>query len=60
MAWSERTRQSHSIQYLLLESGDFILQENNDKIVISYGDLEWGKRTRLTIDDWSKRTRPIT
>jgi len=60
MSWSERTRKGYVVTYLLKEDSGFLLQENGDKLVLSYGDGDWNKRTRLTIDDWSERTRPIT
>jgi len=41
MAWINRTKPSADTSYLLTELGGFLLQENGDELVISYGSGAW-------------------
>ena len=48
MTWDKRVRKTRIETHLLLESGDYLLQENGDKILLSYGEGDWNERVRLT------------
>lgn len=41
MAWNNDAKPSQDTTILLKEDGSFLLQENLDKIVISYGAGSW-------------------
>ncbi len=46
MAWTNETKPSQVTIFLLKEDGDFLLQENGDKIVISYGAGSWTNESK--------------
>ena len=46
MAWNNDQKPSQVTTFLLLENGDFLLQEDADKIIVSAGAGSWSNDSK--------------